>query len=430
MAEQAFLVANYEVLGLAIMYSTLVSMRDVYVPKRSLALGIAYYAVKFFVDYFFYSMLPGMPDGWRLLGFTWGMLILALSFPFCKLLFWGGMAELYACFAAVNAILSIMQLTSFYMANLLLGKPLSAGFQESYGPGTFLSIAIFTVEYLCLRRPLTWMMRGLQRFPYRYQVLLAEMGFLATSGFIASVYLAPQATSASDVPLTYWAIVICTLLPLFVITGLQVMLSTRARAQIAYMRHIEELTRSYRERIHAQLAIAERDRALFDGLDVSLERLGEQSGSPELVQRIARLEEQYDRIARGTYCNNPIHDAFLCAEAGRLAELGVQPCFSVAALSPSTDMSPQLMLILLSEVDRLALRARQVAGSEVNLRVRSINDMMHLSLDLPSSWGRIRAKRLLEDSGFGDDVLVSEKVEGARTEVIVFDQKEGSSSSS
>ena len=424
MMEQVFDVTNYVVLGLVLMYFNLLSMRDVYAPKRSLALGVAFYAVKFFIDYHLYALMPGMSDGMRMLGFSWGMLALCLSFPFCVMLFWGGVAELYVSFVAIDAILSIVQLTSFFATNLLLGKPLGTPFPESYGLGTVLCLAIFSGEYLLLRRPLVWMVRGIQRFPHRYQVLLAEIGFLATAGFVASVYMAPLDSGGTGVPVTYWVIVVCTLVPLLTVTFLQVILSTRARAQTAYMRRIDEVTLAYRERIAAQLAIAERDRALFDGLDASLVRLGEQSGSPELAQRIARLEEEYDRIAGGTYCDNPMCDAFLCAEADRLKELGVQPCFAVASLSPATAVRPQLVLILLSEVDRLAVRAREAAGSEVSLRIRSINDMMHVSLDLPSSWGRLRARRLLEDAGLGDDVLVSERVAGARTEVQVLDQKE------
>lgn len=430
MMQQLFVVINYVVLGLALMYFTFVSMRDVYEPKHGLAPGLAYYAFKFLIDFLFYSMMPNMSDGLRLLGFAWGLLAICLTFPVCVLLFWGSTPGLYCSITAINAILSAAQLISFYVANLLLNKPLGTPFQESYGLGTLMSIAILTVEFLCLRKPLAWMAGGIQRFPHRYQVPLAELTFLATAGFIYSVYQPVPYASAVGATVTYWEVILFSIVPSLAIAVIQFSLSRRARTQTQYLRQVEELTLSYRERIRAQLAIAERDRALFDGLDTSLERLGQQDGSSELLERIARLEDAYERITGGTYCENPVYDAFLCAEASRLEALGVRPCFSVAALSLQTELSPQLLLQLLAGVDRLAARAKKAEGSEVNLRIRSLNDMLYVTLDLPSSWGRLRARQLLEDAGLIDDLLVSERVTDGRTEVHVFNQKEGSCLSS
>lgn len=430
MMQQLFVVINYVVLGLALMYFTFVSMRDVYEPKHGLAPGLAYYAFKFLIDFLFYSMMPDMSDVLRLLGFAWGLLSICLVFPVCVLLFWGSTPGLYCSITAINAILSAAQLISFYVANLLLNKPLGTPFQESYGLGTLMSIAILTVEFLCLRKPLAWMAGGIQRFPHRYQVPLAELTFLATAGFIYSVYQPVPYASAVGATVTYWEVILFSIVPSLAIAFIQFSLSRRARTQTQYLRQVEELTLSYRERIRAQLAIAERDRALFDGLGTSLERLGQQDGSSELLERIARLEDAYERITGGTYCENPVYDAFLCAEASRLEALGVRPCFTMASISPATELRPQLPLLLMSGVDRLALRAKKTEGSEVNLRIRSLNDMLHLSLDLPSSWGRLRAKQLLEDAGFSDDLLVSERVSGDRTEVLVLNQKEGPCSSS
>lgn len=72
MMQQLFVVINYVVLGLALMYFTFVSMRDVYEPKHGLAPVLAYYAFKFLIDFLFYSMMPDMSDVLRLLGFAWG----------------------------------------------------------------------------------------------------------------------------------------------------------------------------------------------------------------------------------------------------------------------------------------------------------------------------------------------------------------------
>lgn len=430
MMAQTFVVLNYVVLGVVLMYYNLVVMRDAFAQKHSLAIGITYYVLKFFVDYGFYSNLADMPDSFRLMGFAWGMLIICLTFPLCALLFWGGLAELYASFTAVNAILSVMQLSTFYLTNFLLGKPVGSSFQESYGLGTVLALVILTAEFFCLRQPLAWMARGIRHFPHRYQVLLDELAFLATTGFIFSLYRPVSDADTSGVTVAYWKLIVFSAAPLLVIALLQLSLSRRARAQTLYIKSVEELMRSYRRKIHAQLDIAERDRKLFDGLSEELERLGERSGSDELLERIRLLEDQYERIKEGTYCENPVYDAFLCAQASRLERLGVCPHFSVALLPPTMGVRPQLLLILLSEVDRLALHAKRVEGSEVNLRIRSLNGMMHVSLDMPSSWGRLRAQQLLEDAGFGDELLVSEKVKNGRTEVLVMSQKKVPCSSS
>lgn len=430
MMEQAFVTLNYVVLGLVLMYCNFVSIRDVNAPKRSFAIGLAFYAIKFFIDANIYPMLANMSDMQRLAGFVWGMSTIGACFLLCSLMFWGSLAGLYISFAGVNTILSIVQLTSFYLTNLILGKPLGTPFQESYGLGTVLSLAIFTIEFLCLRKPLAWMESGMQSFPHRYQVLLAELVFLATTGFLISIYRPAASTSTAEATVTYWKIVAFSAVPLLVIAILQIKLSKKARERTLYMKSVEELMHSYKRRIYAQLAIAERDRILFDGLDKELERLGEQSGSSELRERIKALEDEYKRIKEGTYCENPVYDAFLCAQADRLERLGVYPRFSVAVVPPTEGVRPRIILILLSEVDRLAIHANKVEGSEVNLRIRSLNGMMHVSLDIPSSWGHLRARQLLRDAGYGDEVLVSEKVRQGRTEVLIMSQKEDPCSSS
>ena len=304
------------------------------------------------------------------------------------------------------------------LANILVGLPADRGWAFALDPATALDVVLRILIALALAKPITGLLRSVGRMAMRHHLLASYLVAAFIVYTVVELCLNPNYKVLGFHYLFVDFLLWCILLGMGILTAWQAYdVSRRQKALDKCM----SLVGDYDQRVRAHLATLEEYHTAFDGHERSLARLREAEGDADVARRIQSLEQTYRSLCEGNYCDQPALDAVLTSCARRLGAAGVRCDVTVAGLSTASASSAMMAFTMMGMVADAAERSRSKEGKEnVELRVRGMGDRVLLHMDVPASWGRLRARRLL--APFCDDEvkLVSERRRGARTLVLVM----------
>ena len=414
-------IANYSFVGIASIYVTMLCMREVFGVRRSGAPLLAFYTVRFIADAAIFYLFPQVGSQVRLAEIVWslvswylGMYLMAYTFEtsFTRALLYS------VCF---NTVLSCMLNSTYALVNIVSGVEAYDDLFVSLSMRTVVSVALFMLQYWLLRRPMVLLVRGIAELVRRHLKIVMGLILVAATLYMGNVYrLLSVNTSVGTFNDSFNMFLVGSVIAMTLVGGYQVLRLVReTRKQRKIIESFRVLISGYELRMSERLASLECDRNALEGLDTELLAHEEQMDSEALKARVEQLEEGLERLNHGTYCSCNVLDALLVSISMRLQELGVQPHFSVADLTPEVEGYPELLFVLLDAVCALAARSGKTEGEEVFLRLRPEGKALFVRLDYPGAWGRMGAARLLRRAGLIEGVLASERTEGIRTVVLM-----------
>lgn len=348
-------------------------------------------------------------------------LLSLLSFAVAVHTFAGDKLEVFIVTFVVNIVTSVMTGISAAAGIILTHASMSLSFLKPFDASTVVAVAVSFLLYPLLKQPTLLIVRWVRSLGRRYLRILALLmlvsTFFSTQALVSALSL-PVTTSSMTVGL----LGVFTIVPYALVEGLS---EREARERERIFRECGELVALYNGKARDQLALLERDHALFNQSEEVLSRLKEGTVDEALVQDIERLEKTYQQISFGTFCNQPSLDAVLASYAQRLNVLGVRPLFSAAGIKSANLSYTITTLALLSVATSKARSARHVDGSVVTLRLRSRGDGMVCHLQTPAEWGRLGVREFL-NMVFPTGVCeVKERIDGLCTTVLVYVEDAG-----
>ena len=354
-----------------------------------------------------------------MVAYLWGL----LSFVVIMWTFEGDKLKILLVAFFVNFVFSADLLIATMLSDLLMGLPLDGYAFTPFDASIVLAVALGWLLFYLFRRPTLEVSRWACDIAERHRTFLTLTMLVLSMLFLT--YAATDAMYASGETLFVMLVIvaICAIVPIVVV---QYLSSREAQVREQAIRQCVDLITGYDKQVKAQLALLERDHALFNQNREVLARLERGTSDPALRQRIRDLEAAYQCISHGTFCDQPSLDAVLVAYAQRLRDLGQECQFSVAVPGEVGLGHALVAYTLLDAAAAGARRSRGTQGSMVELRIRRVGDSLLYHLETPATWGPLHAERLL-GALFGTNVRgVHERVEGNRTVVLVLRAGDGS----
>ena len=330
----------------------------------------------------------------------------------------GDLVELAVCAVTSDMFSGVFAVLTRMLANALLGYPLDQGWTFMTLPSAALDAVLRVLAVFALRRPCVGILHFVRRAAMQHHLAgsLVVAAFLVFS--VAEISMIPSYQTLR-VHHTFMELPI-----LLVLVWTSILVARRAydvsRREEA-LNSCVQLAGDYDRKVRTRLATLDEERGALDGHERSLARLGASVEDADLALRIRSLEHTYRMLCSGNYCGQPALDAVLTAGSRRLREVGVSCDVTVAGLSVSSVGPAMMAHALLGLAAEAAERSRSGGdGATVELRVRGVGSSVLLHLDVPASWGRLRARHLLAPYCGEGAHFVSERRRGGRTLVLVM----------
>ena len=323
-----------------------------------------------------------------------------------------GMSAVMAdLFAGMTSTLGVL------CANLVTGIDPWSGYIQPFGAHTIIAVCVMFATMLVIRGPVTSIMRTAVRVVHRHRPPWAILMIL----FIA-IFSSVSLMGYAHLGAWFGVMPIVGLTAALIFAVILLRKSRDVTRRGALMSQCLATVNAYEALMGEHLESLERDFMALEGHEESLERL-RMTESGRLDQRIFKLQEAYERLRSGSYCDRPALDAVLVSGAERLRTLSVQPEFSVAGLAVDQPVNVPLAMSLLNLACGAAAQQEDAAvrESEVGFRVRGRGKSVLYRLDVPTAWRYLGAKRSLTALADFDSLLVQERVRDGRLVVLVMD---------
>lgn len=344
-----------------------------------------------------------------------------LSFAVTMLVFGDDKLEVFVAAYVVNIVSSVMTGMSLVVGLILTRAPLDISFLKPFDASIVVAVVVNFLLYSVLRQPTLLIVHWICSLDRRYLRILAIL-MLASTIFTTQAFVSALSLPVTTSSVTLGLVSVFIIVPFVLVERLS---EREARGRERIFRECGEFVALYNGKARDQLALLERDHALFNQSEEVLSRLKKGTVDATLVQDIERLEKTYQQISFGSFCNQPSLDAALASYAQRLSALGVQPLFSAVGVKSASLSYTITTLALLSVATSKARSTRHVDGSIVTLRLRSHGDGMLCHLQTPAEWGRLGLRRFLRmvlPEGAG---LVKERIDGSYTTALVYVEDTG-----
>lgn len=417
MAETALVILNHTLMDLVSVSIVYLLLSEVFRRNGAPVLWYAYFLVKAIVDIMIQH--PGvhgvLAESLRSFSWLWFAFTSIASFVVICLSFKSDYVLVCVCAVLCDPLVSAMVASGWVVANAVYGNVNDVGFYVLLGPRTFISLAVTVVLYLVLRVPATRLLKAVCRNVLRHRTL---WGVCAV--FMAVLFTLGSHTQDSYESLTLYlsnAIVTFSI----ILAGIAFMLLKQGRdlsRRKEILQTCLDASQRYDETVRGQLTQLEQDFLALGGHEAVLERLRTREEG-YTGERIAQLEQTYQHMRAGSFCNRPALDAVLSAAQHRLSQVGIVSNITVAGVPSSVAVPVMTVLAVANLAYEAAKRAPRHGDNHVVLRIRGIGKQVLIRLEVPAEWGTLWARRYLpalDNQGSG---LVREKREGTRRVVLV-----------
>lgn len=352
-----------------------------------------------------------------ILSYLWAV----MSFGIVVWVFGGQKLQSLTVAFLVNIISGSITAIGSVLGNVLTGASLDGSFFKPFDLSIAIAVAASWLLYPLFRWPTALLSRWVRGISQRYHTFLCAVlvilnltyvGFAVTSFLFLPVYTLFVFLFLTGV---------VTILPFVVV---QQWSTREAAVRERMLLECSKLIASYDGLARERLSQLERDHLLFERNNEVLARLQQGALDSSLRQRIGQLEETYQRISCGTYCEQPPLDAVLVSYAARLRELGVEPQFSVSGGGSNGVSQALVSLALLNLATSTARRTKHPEGFVVAFRIRSVSGGTLYHLEMPAAWGRLGARQFLKGILPAGISAVRERVEREATTVLAFGEDE------
>ena len=406
----------FGIAGVAVTYSMLIG---VFPFRRPPALMWSYFAGKAVVDaYLWYALAHGGAGTWvESFQAIWACVLGIVSLLVIYATFGGSLVTVGICAVFCDIFASMCTSIGLVVANFVFAQPMDSGYIRPFGLWTIVACSVVAICALLARAPMLRLLRWLQHAAQRN---LWAWG-TAVAGMIAfTVGITLRLTRLVTID-NHMTLIHPLMFSVVVITLVLLLLRARdiARRERA-VRECATLVATYNETVGEHRRAVESELSVLEGNGRVLGVLGSKEGDE--AREIRRLEQTYQRLRAGTYCDRPALDVVLTASAQRLQAMGVTPDFSVAGVAEGAVVSVTMVLSLLNLASEAAERTGVTPGDIVELRVRGMGNQVVLRLSTPARWGKLWARRFLSFHDIDGTMVVREHTHGANTVVNVMSE--------
>lgn len=418
MLETVSLACSYVLLnaaGVTVMYLLL---GEVFPRRGAPILWYAYFLSKATIDATLWypgghSMLPAWVTS---LATVWAGLSGIISFVVICLSFHGDYILKSTCAVLCDPLVSGMTAAGMLLANATCGTGTHEGFFIPPWPHMVIALTVLVILYRLVRIHIVHLLRLVCRSVLRHRFVWGACAVVMALMFTLTSRKAVNFASL-EMGLSIDVLALVIFLAVIGTAVLQQVQQLRRRRKT--LQDCLAVSERYDSVVREQLAQLEQDHVALEGHEEVLQRL--RTGKDDLTaERISQLEQTYQDISMGSFCEQPALDAVLLAAQWRLSEAEVDSTITVAGVPSSVSVPVMVVLSVANLTCEAAQRAFDRGDNHINLRIRGIGNQVLVHLDVPAIWGTLWVDRYLPMLDSHDTGLIRERTEGARRVVTVL----------
>ena len=417
MLEMLPLTFNYVLLNVASVGVMFLLLSEIF-PRRWSIVWCVYFLAKAIIDaYLWYpGALEAAPAWVTPLATLWTASSSIISFIVICLSFRGDYILVSTCAVLCDPLVSGMTTAGLLVSDYVFGRGVYEGYFVPFVPHTIVALTTLVTLYLLIRVHIVRLMKLVCRSVLRHRLVWGSCAVAIAFMFAMSTH---KTSNFSSLSTNLFDAVLALVIFLTVVAIVVLRQSWQLRLRRRTLQDCLALSERYDRAVREQLAQLEQDRTALEGHEIVLERLRTQENRPA-AERIEQLEQAYQQMSTGSYCEQPALDAVLLAAQQRLGEAGVDATITVAGIPSSVSVPVMEVLAVANLACEAARRAFDRGDNHVNLRIRGIGNQVLVHLDVPAAWGALWVRRYLPMLDSHDTGLIRERKESDRRVVTVM----------